>query len=163
MGKGHKQTKEHKKKIGNAVKGKNNGLWKGDNVKYDGVHAWIRRHKLKPLLCEDCKKTPPKDLANISGEYKRDLNDYKWLCRRCHMIEDKRLNNFRTMPRTKGSLHGMAILNEDKVRKIKTLLLITDKLTPIAEKFDVSSAVISQIKRGINWKHVEINEKEVII
>jgi hypothetical protein len=79
------------------------------------------------------------------------------------MIEDKRLNNFRTMPRTKGSLHGMAILNEDKVRKIKTLLLITDKLTPIAEKFDVSSAVISQIKRGINWKHVEINEKEVII
>ena len=67
-----------------------NPIWKGNKVKYDGLHTWIRNHKSKPNLCEKCKKAPPYDLANISGEYKRDIDDFEWLCRRCHMKEDGR-------------------------------------------------------------------------
>ena len=46
----------------------------------------------KPEYCEDCGKVPPRDLANISQEYKRDINDFEWLCRKCHMTKDGRLN-----------------------------------------------------------------------
>jgi hypothetical protein len=28
------------------------------------------------------------------GEYKREINDFKWLCRRCHMKDDGRIKNF---------------------------------------------------------------------
>lgn len=72
-----------------------NPQWKGDNVGNGALHSWIKRHKPKPELCENCKKVPPYDLANISGKYLRDTKDYKWMCRKCHMEEDGRLNNFK--------------------------------------------------------------------
>ncbi len=67
--------------------------WKGDNVSYHRLHIWIGKNKPKPELCEECNLAPPYDLANISGEYKRDVNDFKWVCRKCHMKEDGRINN----------------------------------------------------------------------
>jgi len=67
-----------------------NPQWKGDEVGYEALHNWIRRHKPKPEFCEGCGKVPPYDLANISGEYKRYINDFKWLCRKCHMVSDGR-------------------------------------------------------------------------
>ena len=70
-----------------------NGMWKGDEVSYMGLHGWIRNHKPKPELCEECNIKHTYDLANISGEYKRDINDFKWLCRGCHMKSDGRLIN----------------------------------------------------------------------
>jgi len=72
--------------------GENHGNWKGDKVGYSGLHVWVRKNKLKPKLCVDCKKAKPYDLANISQEYKRDINDFKWLCRSCHIKKDGRLN-----------------------------------------------------------------------
>jgi len=155
-------TEEHKKNISLSKIGNNNSMWKGNDASYGAIHDWVKRYKPKSELCEKCRKVKPNDIANISGKYKRDITDYKWLCRKCHMESDGRLNNFKTMPHMKGSSHGMAILNEDKVRKIKVLLTTTNKLTPIAKEFNVSPAVISQIKRGINWNHIHINQKEVI-
>lgn len=70
-----------------------NPMWKGDAVSYTALHDWIGRHKPKPDLCEECKKQPPYELANISGEYRRDFNDFKWLCRSCHMKSDGRFTN----------------------------------------------------------------------
>lgn len=55
------------------------------------LHAWIRRRKPKPKKCERCKKSIPQDLANISGKYLRDVNDFEWLCRKCHMTDDERI------------------------------------------------------------------------
>lgn len=75
--------------------GKNNNQWSGDEVGYAGVHEWVNRHKPKPEFCEECGKIPPKDLANISQEYHRDINDFRWLCRKCHMLSDGRLEKFR--------------------------------------------------------------------
>ena len=74
--------------------GKKNSMWKGDNVGYAALHGWVREHKLKPKLCENCNINKPYDLANISGEYKRDINDFEWICRNCHMKKDGRLTKF---------------------------------------------------------------------
>lgn len=79
--------------ISEALKGNKNNQWKGDNAGIIALHIWIRRYKPKPITCEICNKNRPFDLANISGEYKRDINDYQWLCRRCHMESDGRMNN----------------------------------------------------------------------
>lgn len=78
-------------------KNENNGMWCGDDVKYNALHEWIKNNKEKPEFCECCRLNPPLDLANISGEYKRDISDFEWLCRKCHMIKDGRINNLKNV------------------------------------------------------------------
>jgi len=70
-----------------------NSQWKGEDVGYSALHNWIRRHKPKPELCERCNKTKPYDLSNVSGNYQRDIKDYKWLCRTCHINYDYSTGN----------------------------------------------------------------------
>ena len=54
-------------------------------TEYKSIHCWVRRHK-KPIpnSCPNCGLDKRLELANISGEYKQDINDYEWLCKRCH-------------------------------------------------------------------------------
>ena len=78
----------------------NNPMWKGDNVGYAALHEWVTNKKPKLLLCEECHLEPPIDLASISHIYKRDLRDWRWLCRRCHMTLDGRLDNLKQTPTT---------------------------------------------------------------
>lgn len=33
----------------------------------------------------------PYELANISGQYKRDTNDFQWVCRSCHTKIDNKM------------------------------------------------------------------------
>lgn len=80
-----------KKEMSLAREGDKNPNWKGDKITVSGVHAWVKRHKPKPEYCENCNEKKSFDLANISGEYKRDVNDFQWVCRRCHMDSDGRL------------------------------------------------------------------------
>jgi hypothetical protein len=68
-----------------------NGMWTGDKVGYHAIHEWVKRRKPKPIFCEVCHLKPPYDLVNISGGYRRDVEDYRWLCRSCHMVSDGRL------------------------------------------------------------------------
>ena len=68
-----------------------NPAWKGDKVGYIALHKWIRKRKIKPEFCEECHKSKSKDLANISGKYLRDINDFRWLCRKCHIHNDGRI------------------------------------------------------------------------
>jgi hypothetical protein len=78
-----------------AAKGESHPFWKGDSVGVDALHTYIRRLLPKPELCQCCQNEPPYDLANISQEYKRDVSDWEWLCRRCHMQKDGRLGNLK--------------------------------------------------------------------
>lgn len=71
-------------------------LWKGKEVSYRTLHQWLCRNKKKPERCQSCnKKNKNLDCANISGNYERDINDYEWLCRSCHMNRDGRIKNLK--------------------------------------------------------------------
>lgn len=72
--------------------GSSNPMWK-EEYSYRNLHTWANRHLKKPEKCDKCGKKKPLDLANISNEYKRDLSDWEFLCRSCHMKKDGRINN----------------------------------------------------------------------
>ena len=65
--------------------------WRGDKVGKSALHNWVEKHRGKPRKCEHCKTTKAKcfDWANISQEYKRDLDDWVRLCRKCHSAFDR--------------------------------------------------------------------------
>lgn len=79
-----------------SYKGNRNHNWSGDNVGYSGVHLWIKRNYNKPELCQICNIVPSYDLCNKSGNYKRNINDWFWACRKCHMLSDGRFKKFIT-------------------------------------------------------------------
>ena len=77
---------QHKYRVNNRV-----NTFKGDKVGYYAIHEWVKRRMDRPDHCPKCKE-PERfakdgrtmiDLANISGKYKRDINDWMWLCRGC--------------------------------------------------------------------------------
>jgi hypothetical protein len=136
--------------------GEKNPQWKGNEVGYYALHDWIRRRKIKPELCEDCKNEPPYDLANISGKYLRDINDYKWVCRRCHMLEDGRGKDINLYaPDNRGSKNGQSKLNEKKIKKIRGLLDEGINQTVIAKLFNVNRITINDIKSKRRWGWLE--------
>ncbi len=81
--------------------GAKNPIWAGDKVSYEALHGWVKRHKKKPARCQLCNKKKRLDLANISQKYIRDLNDWEWLCRLCHMTKDGRLESLVSLQKSK--------------------------------------------------------------
>lgn len=78
-------------KCAHTLYGELNHSWKGNAVSYASLHEWVRNNKPRPVFCMQCGVKPAFDVANISGEYLRDLGDWEWLCRTCHMTKDGRL------------------------------------------------------------------------
>ena len=76
--------------------GASNGMWRGDKVGYGALHDYIKCYLPKPEFCQNCFKKKAFDLANKSGEYKRNLLDWWWLCRLCHMTLDGRIKNLKS-------------------------------------------------------------------
>lgn len=66
-----------------------NPMWKGDSVGYAALHEWVTSRMPSPGVCEDCGKKSRLDLAN-KGKYDRNLDNWEWLCRMCHMKKDGR-------------------------------------------------------------------------
>lgn len=68
----------------------NNPNWKGDNIGKKGIHKWIAEKYGKPKMCDFCGSANKRkyEWANVSSEYKRDLNDWLRLCASCHRRYD---------------------------------------------------------------------------
>lgn len=66
--------------------GKKSPAWKGNRVGYRGIHKWVEKELGKPMFCSNCDNKNEKmyHWANISKEYKRDINDWLRLCPYCH-------------------------------------------------------------------------------
>lgn len=93
---GFKHSKKNKKRMSVSKLGENNPMWKGSDVMYSGLHLWIKRWKKKQNFCNICKEkkrtygrsSDSLVLANISGNYLRDVEDFEWLCQKCHLRRD---------------------------------------------------------------------------
>ena len=110
------KDKKNREKLTLAKISENNPQWKGDNVGYSSLHCWVKYRKNRETICEECgeEKGYSLDLANISGEYKRDVKDWEWLCRLCHMKKDGRLEQLTA--RNKGVENESALLRLQRGR-----------------------------------------------
>ncbi len=98
--KGKAMSEQQKLKIRQSKLGKGGpgtGNWKGDDVKYRGLHHWVENILGKANHCEECglNKIPKGkkryfQWANISHQYRRDIADWKQMCVRCHKKFDKK-------------------------------------------------------------------------
>ena len=79
----HKHTKG-KKRL--DITGENHWFWKKTGVSYRTLHKWVERKLGKANHCEKNKNhiSTRYHWANISKEYKRDLNDWTQLCPSCN-------------------------------------------------------------------------------
>ncbi len=104
--KGKEKTEEHKRKIAEAHTGmkkpwtvlrnkkypnvgEKSGNWKGNNVGYIAIHNWAHKWVGLKDKCELCPSNIRLEMANISGQYKRESTDWRTLCRVCHVKVDK--------------------------------------------------------------------------
>jgi len=121
---------------------------------YHILHKYLRKYKKKPLFCEECKKNKPFHLANISGLYKKDIQDYKWVCKSCHWIFDNLVTNFKEaykkIPRNKYGRFG----DEKSLGKIKCL-----KCKKIFEKLNSNQKYC--MKCNIKYNIGHYNKKEL--
>lgn len=88
---GHKHKKETIQLMSNLKTGELNPCWKGDDVKYSGIHVWLRKTYGKPLFCEHCLRIDKKkyEWARITGKnYERKRENFIRLCRSCHLKYD---------------------------------------------------------------------------
>lgn len=118
--------------------GERNATWKGDNVGYSGIHAWVVRSNGKANHCVNCQldKAPIGwkkyfQWANISGKYKRDLNDWKQLCVMCHRVFD-----------------GFNMLTKEQAVTLRTRYLNGERQRALAKEFGISQSAVSCIIRG---------------
>jgi len=97
--KGQEKSKNWKKIMSERIDDKHSS-WKGDEVGYHALHCWVLRRKGNPKFCEHCgkkgimlKRFWSIDWANIDHKYRRVLDDYIGLCKKCHSKYDKEHNN----------------------------------------------------------------------
>lgn len=78
------------------ISGEQNWIWKGDRVGYGALHNWVKRQLGKAIYCEnDNSHRGVFHWANKSGEYKRDVSDWKQLCPPCHSSFDEGKNSIK--------------------------------------------------------------------
>ena len=94
--------------------GENNPRWKDGDVGYDALHRYMNKRIPRPELCEICNLVPPKQLANITGIYNRELKNWKHLCKKCHYNVDREKHLTDMLDRR------CSICESDKTCKTKT-------------------------------------------
>ena len=107
-------SEEAKVKMRESKIGEKNPMWKGDEVGLSSLHEWITHRLPKPKLCQGCRQVPPIDLANISQKYLRDLSDWEWLCRICHMAKDGRMKRLLEFNYSRDTRHQVVCLGCSK-------------------------------------------------
>lgn len=100
--KGRKFSEESRKKMSAShtglkipsMTGSKHPLWQGDKVNCHAAHKWVRSRKIKPVLCEICKRAKKLQLSSKNHAYTRDLEEYQYLCFSCHRKWDIHHNGF---------------------------------------------------------------------
>jgi hypothetical protein len=72
-----------------AKKGADHPGWKGDDIAYSTIHRWISRVATKTGVCSVCGDRRITQWANVSGRYRRAVEDFAEMCVPCHYRYDR--------------------------------------------------------------------------
>lgn len=112
------------------VLGVSNYKWKGDLVGYFGLHTWVKRTLGKASQCEDCGNRQIVQWANVSKEYKRNVEDWKQLCIVCHRRFD-----------------GITKFSKEEANEIRNRCINGETQVALAKEYLVDQGTISNIMR----------------
>ena len=127
--------------------GDNHPNWKGDMVSIPSLHQWMNANFKKPEVCQICNKKKPLDLSN-NGIYDRNIENWEWLCRECHLKKDGRNH--------KGVKNSQHKLKPEQIKEIRKKYSGNfGDLTKIGKEYGVSYWTISQIVNFKTWTHIK--------
>lgn len=101
--------------------GEKHSAWKGENAGYFAKHIWIRKAKGKATICIKCQSNYWVEWANIDGKYKRDVNDYISLCRKCHREHDYNESKYIQLKNARANINVFRFKGETKEQAAKRL------------------------------------------
>ena len=83
---------------------RNPATFKGENATHQSIHEYIRKRHPPPDKCQECGKIDHRlNLANIiNHKYTRNIEDYKYLCVKCHQTLDGSLEGCKPYRFKKG-------------------------------------------------------------
>ena len=125
------------------LRGMNPGAWPSTTVNPESCRNQARKlFKAMPSLCERCKDCEPRDRHHKDGNTRNNLrSNILFLCRRCHMAMDgrlDRLNQTQFTPR----------LDHQQVLEIRRRASSGEKQRLIASAFRITQGTVSEIVRG---------------
>ena len=81
---GRKYIRGHNIRNGNA------SWYKGEEAGYTAIHTYLRKYFPKTHICDECGDEGSTDYALLHGHpYTRKREDYRELCRKCHINYDE--------------------------------------------------------------------------
>lgn len=148
-------------------------IFKNHVIKKNGCWDWRGsiHHSGYPVVKRNKKQIRAHRFSWMLAYKQLEIRDNKWILHKCdnrkctnpdHLYAgtptQNALDREARNPGTKllGSFHPNAVLNEEKVKKIKYLLSLKVPVIEIAKKFHCSSGAIGAIKENKTWKHVNI-------
>ena len=113
MKKGYRQSDEHV--TARIVSGERHPRWEGDAVSQKGGRARALR-RFPPGPCETCGSAEG-ERHHVDGDTVNNASaNVRMLCRRCHMLEDGRLERFRGMAKARSADAVAAAAAEKRAR-----------------------------------------------
>lgn len=127
-------------KLSAANSGENNYGWRGEEASYRAIHGYLCAHYPKSGICDECSRSTSRtEYALIHGrEYTRNREDYRELCRPCHMRYD---------------LGGSRVLADRDIGDIRARYARGEKQRDLAAEFGVSKALVGKTVRGMCRHH----------
>jgi len=55
---------------------------------YNKVHCWVRRRILPQKHCTICNEDKKLEIASVSGNYIKSIEEFFLLCKSCHQLYD---------------------------------------------------------------------------
>jgi hypothetical protein len=88
---------------GKNHRAENHYKWKGESVKYHGIHTWLRKFFGVSGICDICNKESKKlHWALMRGkEYERKRENFMHLCASCHKNYDMTIETRKRMSMAK--------------------------------------------------------------
>lgn len=148
---GYKQTPEH---VAARFASNPRPNWKGDAA---GIKAGRSRAlKAFPVIppCERCGAAESERHHRDENTLNNDPDNIRFLCRRCHMVEDGRLAALPAMVAardTSGEANGNAKLSACDVSQIRALRADGASMRALASGFGVSANQIHRIVTYRAW------------
>lgn len=140
-----------------AKYGADNARWLGDKARPQSGRKRATK-RFSPVSCGKCGGTKRLQRHHVDGNtLNNEETNIHFLCQRCHMIEDGRLEAGTKrclLNARKGEDNIKAKLKGTDIPAIRRRIAAGDTLASIGRDFGVSECTIGRIKDGSGWTHI---------